>query len=123
MVQVGKERTRKINNLVVSFLAVAYLAANVYAIVEMTTKLTATTICFIAFIVSTVGCATPNRLGLLALSEQWRRPSRRHCLLYRIKCALVCESLKTVLDVSTFLDAPSLRVETILRLPEVRRRS
>ena len=42
---------------------------------------------------------------------------------YRIKCALVCESLKTVLDASTFLDGPRLRVETILRLPEVRRRS
>jgi hypothetical protein len=30
--QAGKRRTRKMHNLVVSFLAVAYLAANVYAI-------------------------------------------------------------------------------------------
>ena len=65
----------------------------------------------------------PNTMFLRGLSEQWRRPSRRHCLRYRIKWALVCESLKTVLDASTFLDGPSLRVETILRRPEVRRRS
>src|SRR5258708_4299911 len=98
-------------------------ASTTGAIEEMTSKLAATKICFIAFIVSSVGCATPNRLGLPALSEQWRRPSRRHCLLHRVKCALVCELLKTVLDVSTFLDGPGLRVETILRRPEVRRRS
>ena len=33
--QAGKRRTRKMHNLVVSFLAVAYLAANVYAIVTV----------------------------------------------------------------------------------------
>jgi hypothetical protein len=33
--QAGKRRTRKMHNLVVSFLAVAYLAANVYAIVKV----------------------------------------------------------------------------------------
>lgn len=33
--QAGKRRTRKMHNLVVSCLAVAYLAANVYAIVKV----------------------------------------------------------------------------------------
>jgi hypothetical protein len=33
--QGGKRRTRKMHNVVVSFLAVAYLAANVYAIVKV----------------------------------------------------------------------------------------
>ena len=33
--QAGKRRTRKMHNVVVSFLAVAYLAANVYAIVKV----------------------------------------------------------------------------------------
>jgi hypothetical protein len=61
--------------------------------------------------------------AMYAACVQWRRPSRRHCLLYRIKCALVCESFKTVLDVSTLLDGPSLRVVTILHRPEVQRRS
>jgi hypothetical protein len=65
----------------------------------------------------------PNTMFPFGRSAKWRRPSRRHCVRYCIKCALVCESLKTVLDASTFLDGPSLRVETILRRPEVRRRS
>ena len=34
-VQAGKRRTREMHNLVVSCLAVAYLAANVYAIVKL----------------------------------------------------------------------------------------
>jgi hypothetical protein len=34
--QAGERRTRKIHDLVVSFLAGAYLAANVYALVEVT---------------------------------------------------------------------------------------
>jgi hypothetical protein len=33
--QAGKRRIRKMHNLVVSFLAVAYMAANVYAIVKV----------------------------------------------------------------------------------------
>jgi hypothetical protein len=33
--QAAKRRTRKMHNLVVSFLAVSYLAANVYAIVKV----------------------------------------------------------------------------------------
>ena len=33
--QAGKRRTREMHNLVVSYLAVAYLAANVYAIVKV----------------------------------------------------------------------------------------
>ncbi len=37
------------------------------AIAEMTTRLTATTIWFIAFMASSVGCAAPNKFGLLAL--------------------------------------------------------
>jgi hypothetical protein len=33
--QAGKRKTRKMHNVVVSFFAVAYLAANVYAIVKV----------------------------------------------------------------------------------------
>jgi hypothetical protein len=33
--QAGKKRTREMHNLVVSYLAVAYLAANVYAMVKV----------------------------------------------------------------------------------------
>jgi len=42
----------------------------------------------------------PNTMFPLRRSAQWRRPSRRHCVRYCIKCATVCESLKTVLDAS-----------------------
>src|SRR5271169_487879 len=42
----------------------------------------------------------PNAMFPHGRSAQWRRPSRRHCVRYCIKCATVCESLKTVRDAS-----------------------
>ena len=51
----------------------------------------------------------PNTMFPLGRSAQWRRPSRRHCVRYCIKCATVCESLKTVLDASL----PSRTVHTL----------
>jgi len=53
----------------------------------------------------------PNTLFPLGRSAQWRRPSRRHFVRYCIKCAMVCESLKTVLDASLLL--PSRTVHTL----------
>src|SRR5271156_4115440 len=51
----------------------------------------------------------PNTMFPLGRSAHWRRPSRRHCVRYRINCAMVCESLKTVLDASL----PSRMVHTL----------
>src|SRR5271156_5110803 len=51
----------------------------------------------------------PNTMFPLGLSAQWRRPSRRHCLRYCINCAMLCESLKTVLDASS----PSRMIHTL----------
>ena len=42
----------------------------------------------------------PNTMFPLGQSAQWRRSSRRLCVRYCIKCAMVCKSLKTVLDAS-----------------------
>src|SRR5271155_4499948 len=42
----------------------------------------------------------PNTMFPLGRSAQWRRPRRPHRVRYCIKCATVCESLKTVLDAS-----------------------
>ena len=51
----------------------------------------------------------PNTMFPLGRSAQWRRPSRRHCVRYCIKCATVCESSRTVLDASL----PSRTVHTL----------
>ena len=51
----------------------------------------------------------PNTMFPLGRSAQWRRPSRRHCVRYCIRCTMVCESLKTVLDASL----PSWTVHTL----------
>ena len=65
-----------------------------------------------------------NTMFPLGRSAQWRRLSRRHCVHYCIKCATVCESLKTVLDASLpSPDGARLRVETSRHRPEVQRRS
>jgi len=57
----------------------------------------------------------PNTLFPLGRSAQWRRPSRRHCVRYCIKCAMECESLKTVLDASLPSHALELRPSSVYR--------
>src|SRR5271169_3196324 len=54
-----------------------------------------------------------NTMFPLGRSAQWRRPSRRHCVCYCIKCAVVRESLKTVLDASLPSHALELRPSSV----------
>jgi hypothetical protein len=57
----------------------------------------------------------PNTLFFLGRSAKWRRPSCRHFVRYCIKCAVVRESLKTVLDASLPSHALELRPSSVYR--------
>jgi hypothetical protein len=63
----------------------------------------------------------PNTLFPLGRSAKWRRPSRRHFVRYCIKCAVVRESLKAVLDASLPSHALELRPSSVYRKLDSRR--